>query len=166
LARSERLIEGLNNDEWYVNRYDRTHTLNVVGQYTLSAKWSFGANFAYITGVPYSIPSQKYIYEGIAYPQTLPGTRGNIRVPDYHRLDFSATKKNKKKLLHAGIDSSNPSKHFSFTFSDYYKSIYFINHPFNGGETLENGHNKPITSSTFTGILIVQSLSPPPRLRY
>jgi hypothetical protein len=102
LARSERLIEGLNNDEWYVNRYDRTHTLNVVGQYALSAKWSFGANFAYITGVPYSIPSQKYVFEGIAYPQTLPGTRGNIRVPDYHRLDFSATKKNKKALFGKG----------------------------------------------------------------
>jgi hypothetical protein len=78
----------------------------------------------------------------------------------------TATKKNKQKLLYAGIDSSNPSKHFPFTFSDYYKSIYFINHLINGGEPLENGHNKPITNSTFTGILIVQSLSPPPRLRY
>jgi len=78
----------------------------------------------------------------------------------------TATKKNKQKLLYAKIDTSNPANHFPFTFSDYYKSIYFINHPFNGGETLENGHNKPITNSTFTGILIVQSLSPPPRLRY
>jgi hypothetical protein len=102
LARSERLIEGLNNNDWYVNRYDRTHTFNLVGQYALSEKWSFGANFAYITGVPYSIPSQKYIYEGVAYPQTVPGTRGNIRVPDYHRLDVSATKKNKKALFGKG----------------------------------------------------------------
>jgi hypothetical protein len=78
----------------------------------------------------------------------------------------TATKKNKQKLLYAGIDSSKPVKHFPFTFSDYYKSIYFINHPFNGGETLENARNKPITSSPFTGILLVQSLSPPPRLRY
>jgi hypothetical protein len=102
LARSERLIEGLNNNDWYVNRFDRTHTLNMVGQYTLSSKWSFGANFAYITGVPYSIPSQKYIFEGVAYPQTEPGTRGNIRVPDYHRLDISATKKNKRALFGKG----------------------------------------------------------------
>jgi hypothetical protein len=77
----------------------------------------------------------------------------------------TATKKNKQKLLHARIDTSNSEKHISFTFSDYYKSIYFIFNPFNGGETLENGHNKPITSSTFTDILLVQSLSPPPRLR-
>lgn len=102
LARTERKITGLNNDQWYANRYDRTHTLNVVGQYSLSEKWSFGANFAYITGVPYTVPTQKYVFDGIAYPQTVPGTRGNIRVPDYHRLDISATKKNKKALFGKG----------------------------------------------------------------
>jgi hypothetical protein len=102
LARTERKIAGLNNDQWYANRYDRTHTLNVVGQYSLSEKWSFGANFAYITGVPYTVPTQKYVFDGIAYPQTVPGTRGNIRVPDYHRLDISATKKNKKALFGKG----------------------------------------------------------------
>lgn len=102
LARTERKITGLNNDQWYANRYDRTHTLNLVGQYSLSDKWSFGANFAYITGVPYTVPTQKYVFDGIAYPQTVPGTRGNIRVPDYHRLDISATKKNKKALFGKG----------------------------------------------------------------
>lgn len=78
----------------------------------------------------------------------------------------TATKKNKQKLLHTRIDTSNPVKHIPLTFSDYYKSIYFIFSPFSGGEMLENGHNKPITSSKFTDILLVQSLSPPPRLRY
>ena len=102
LARTERLIEGISNNDWYLNRYDRTHTLNLVGQYALSDKWSIGGNFAYITGVPYSIPSQKYVFDGIAYPQTLAGTRGNIRVPDYHRFDLSATKKNKKALFGKG----------------------------------------------------------------
>jgi hypothetical protein len=102
LARTERLIQGLNQDQWYASRYDRTHNLNVVAQYALTDKWSFGGNFALISGVPYSVPAQKYVYEGIAFPQTLPGTRGNIRVPAYHRLDFSATKKNKKGLFKKG----------------------------------------------------------------
>ena len=78
----------------------------------------------------------------------------------------TATKKNKQKLLYAGIDTSNNANHFPFTFSDYYKSIHFIFNPFNGVETPENGCNKPITRGTFTDILLVQSLSPPPRLRY
>lgn len=102
LARTERKIEGLNNDDWYPNRYDRTHTLNIIGQYQVSSKWSLGVNFSYITGVPYTIPVQKYSFEGISYPLTLPGTRGNIRVPDYHRMDVSATKKNKKGLFKKG----------------------------------------------------------------
>jgi hypothetical protein len=102
LARTERKIDNLNGNEWYANRYDRTHTLNVIGQYQLSAKWSFGLNFAYITGVPYTIPVQKFNFEGIAYPLTIAGTRGNVRVPDYHRMDVSATRKNKKALFNRG----------------------------------------------------------------
>jgi hypothetical protein len=102
LQKSERLIEPLNNSDWYPSRYDRTHTLNVVGQYELNKKWSFGANFAYVTGVPYSLPVQQFQIEGKAYPLTPVGTRGNLRVPDYNRLDISATKKNKKALFKKG----------------------------------------------------------------
>ena len=45
---------------------------------------------------------QKFDYDGIAYPLTPAGTRGNLRVPDYHRLDLSATRKNKKGLFKRG----------------------------------------------------------------
>lgn len=102
LQRSERKVEPLNNGDWYVSRYDRTHTLNVIAQYELNKKWSFGANFAYITGVPYTLPEQKFEIEGTAYPYIPVGTRGNLRVPAYHRLDISATKKNKKALFGKG----------------------------------------------------------------
>jgi hypothetical protein len=78
----------------------------------------------------------------------------------------TATKKNKHILLQAGIDSSNPENHLPYTFSDYYKSIYFIINLFNERNIPENVHNRPITWSIFTGILFVQSLSPPPRKRY
>lgn len=78
----------------------------------------------------------------------------------------TATKKNKHILLQAGIDSSNPENHLPLTFSDYYKSIYFIFNLFNVRNTPENAHNNPITRSLFTGILFVQTLSPHPRKRY
>jgi hypothetical protein len=102
LARTERKIEGLNNGDWFPNRYDRTHTVNVVAQYELTKKWSFGANFAYITGVPYSLSERQGYFENIAYGITTAGVRGNIRVPAYNRLDISATKKNKKALFGKG----------------------------------------------------------------
>ncbi|MBB6004996.1 TonB-dependent receptor [Arcicella rosea] len=102
LARTERLVEGLNNSDWYPNRYDRTHTLNVVAQYEVNKKWSFGANFAYISGVPYSLGKAQGYYEGLPIGITDNGVRGNVRVPSYHRLDISATKKNKKALFGKG----------------------------------------------------------------
>ncbi|MBP6385375.1 MAG: TonB-dependent receptor [Pseudarcicella sp.] len=102
LARTERKVEGLSNNNWYPNRYDRTHTLSLVGQYELDKKWSFGANFSYISGVPYSIAQQQFGYEGFNVGITSQGVRGNIRIPAYHRFDISATKKNKKALFGKG----------------------------------------------------------------
>jgi TonB dependent receptor/CarboxypepD_reg-like domain/TonB-dependent Receptor Plug Domain len=102
LGRTERKVEGLAQGQWYLSRYDRTHTLNLVAQYELNKKWSFGANFSYVTGVPYTLPEQKIVYSGGYLPIIPQGTRGNIRVPDYHRLDISATKKNKHALFGKG----------------------------------------------------------------
>ncbi|MDI9873592.1 MULTISPECIES: TonB-dependent receptor [Flectobacillus] len=102
LQRSEKKIDALNNGNWYFSRYDRTHTLNMLAQYEINKKWSFGANFAYITGVPYTLPEQQFVVEGQVYPYIPAGTRGNFRVPAYHRLDVSATKKNKKALFGKG----------------------------------------------------------------
>ncbi len=102
LARTERQVEGLNNGNWYPTRYDRTHTLNVVAQYELNKKWSFGANFAFISGVPYSLPVREGVVENFRYGITESGVRGNVRLPVYNRLDVSATKKNKKALFGKG----------------------------------------------------------------
>jgi hypothetical protein len=74
----------------------------MLAQYEINKKWSFGANFAYITGVPYTLPEQQFVVEGQVYPYIPAGTRGNFRVPAYHRLDVSATKKNKKALFGKG----------------------------------------------------------------
>lgn len=102
LQRSERQIAGLNKGEWYPNRYDRTNTVNLVAQYEFNKKWSFGSNFTYVTGVPYTLPEGKASYQGLPLSIINAGTRGNLRVPSYHRLDISATKKNKKALFGKG----------------------------------------------------------------
>ena len=102
LARTERQVESLNGGNWYPTRYDRTHTLNVVSQYELNKKWSFGANVALISGVPYSLAPQQGTYENFTYGITGAGVRGNVRLPLYNRLDISATKKNKKALFGKG----------------------------------------------------------------
>lgn len=94
LSRSERKIEGINNDEWYAARQDRTHDLSVVGIYQLNDRWSFSALFVYNTGNAVTFPSGKYMVGG--QTQFYYTERNGYRMPAYHRVDVSATWEGKK----------------------------------------------------------------------
>ena len=91
LAKSERQVEGINRGKWYPTRFDRSHNLSVVGSYDLTKKWSFSANFIYSSGTPGTFPTNRYEIQGIVVPHNVEGARNNFRIPDYHRLDISAT---------------------------------------------------------------------------
>jgi hypothetical protein len=96
LSRTERLIEGINEDRWYFNRYDRPHNLNVVSTYELSQRWSVSANFVYASGTPATFPTNRIIVNGWAVPHNFENRRANYRVPAFHRLDLAATLEGKK----------------------------------------------------------------------
>lgn len=91
LAKSERKVNGINRGEWYPTRFDRLNNLSVVAAYELSEKWSFSANFVYSTGTPATFPTNRYEIQGIVVPHNVDQSRNNFRIPDYHRLDISAT---------------------------------------------------------------------------
>lgn len=89
LSRSERKIDGINNNNWYAARQDRTHDLSVISMYKLNERWSLSALFVYNTGNAVTFPSGKYEIEGSTvfyYTE-----RNGYRMPAYHRLDFGAT---------------------------------------------------------------------------
>jgi hypothetical protein len=95
LARTERKIDGINNNNWYVSRQDRTHDIAVVGIYQLNPKWNFSATWIYQTGLAATFPSGKYIVNNqVRYFYT---ERNGYRVPATHRLDVSATWQLKKR---------------------------------------------------------------------
>ncbi|TRX52407.1 TonB-dependent receptor [Fulvivirga sp. M361] len=99
-SRTERKIPGVNIDQPFLANYDRRHNFNIVGTYEYNDKWVFGANFTYTTGRPITLPSGKYEFEG--YQVDLISERNGFQLPDYHRLDLSATltpRKNKGKKL-------------------------------------------------------------------
>ncbi|MBC8082695.1 MAG: TonB-dependent receptor [Hymenobacter sp.] len=96
LSRSERQINGLNNNAWYVNKYDKTHYLTVVGIYEYNPRWSFSTNFSYSTGVATTFPDSRYEHQGLVVPNVNGDVRNNFRVPAYHRLDLSATLQQKR----------------------------------------------------------------------
>ncbi|MBC8032741.1 MAG: TonB-dependent receptor [Chitinophagaceae bacterium] len=95
LSKTERKINGINNNEWYNARQDRTHDVAIVASYALNKKWTFSANWIYYTGDAVTFPSGKYrVDEQVVYYYT---ERNGYRYPSYHRLDLGATLQLKKK---------------------------------------------------------------------
>jgi TonB dependent receptor/CarboxypepD_reg-like domain/TonB-dependent Receptor Plug Domain len=95
LSKTERKIDGINNNEWYNARQDRTHDISVVGSYQLNKKWSLSGVFVYNTGNAVTFPTGKYSLNGNTIYQY--GSRNADRMPANHRLDISATYDFKKK---------------------------------------------------------------------
>ncbi|MGK7388927.1 MAG: TonB-dependent receptor [Candidatus Cyclobacteriaceae bacterium M2_1C_046] len=100
LSKAMRQIPGVNNSEPFVANYDRRHAFSLTGTYDYSERWTFGMNFTYSTGRPITIPAGSYIYNN--YNVNYITERNGYRLPDYHRIDLSATLtplKNKERKI-------------------------------------------------------------------
>jgi len=101
LSRTERLVDGqftgeqINNGDWFASNYDKTHDLSIVANYQINQKWDIGMVWVFQTGRPITYPSARGEYEGIVFP--VYDNRNGARVPNYHRLDFSANYTKEKK---------------------------------------------------------------------
>jgi hypothetical protein len=95
LSKTERKIEGINQNKWYNAKQDRTHDISLVGIYALNSKWSVSAVFVYNTGDAVTFPTGKYMLQGQTIYQY--ASRNANRMPANHRLDISVTYDKKKK---------------------------------------------------------------------
>ncbi|WP_224482571.1 TonB-dependent receptor [Robertkochia aurantiaca] len=82
---------GINNGEWYLTPFDKTHDIAVYGNYELNKRWSFNANFIFQTGQPTNYPEGQFEFQGVTVPYF--GARNSQRLPSYHRLDIAAVLK-------------------------------------------------------------------------
>lgn len=99
LSKTERKIDGINNNEWYNARLDKTHDLSVVATYAWNKKWTLSGLFVYSTGNAVTFPSGKYELNGQTVFQY--SNRNADRMPAYHRMDLSVTyEPNKMKRFH------------------------------------------------------------------
>ena len=99
LSKAEREVPGVNLNRKFKANYDRRHNLNFVATYDYNDKWSFGTNFTYGSGRPTTVPSGSYEY-GDGYIADIYSERNGYQLPDFHRLDLSATltpRKNKDR---------------------------------------------------------------------
>lgn len=89
ISRTERRFDEISDGSYFPSKQDRTHDVSVVGIYKASSRWTFSGTFVYNTGNAITFPSGKYQLDGktvFYYTE-----RNGYRMPDYHRLDISAT---------------------------------------------------------------------------
>ncbi len=132
IGKTELKVEGINNDEWYPTRFDQLHNLKIAGFYDLNARWTFSANFTFLSGTPTTFPTSRYNIQEYLVPYIGSEGRNNIRIPDYHRLDISAILHGKKYKKNGDLRKNED--YWVFGVYNLYArrnpfSIYFSNGP-------------------------------------
>ncbi len=86
-SQNEKLVDRINNNEWYPSDFDRPHVFNGTVNFEGDPynTWSF--NFTAQTGRPYTVANSVFQLEDLNVPIFL--ERNNARLRPYHRLDFS-----------------------------------------------------------------------------
>ncbi len=115
---TNRTFDFLNGGKSFPYTYDRRHDISLVGNYQWNDKWSFNGTWVFYSGNYATIPTLNHInpnfqfddkYAWLQFPNEEsavfaidlknPGIndvsdkRNNYKLPDYHRLDLSATMK-------------------------------------------------------------------------
>jgi hypothetical protein len=136
LSRTEKLIDGINDNNWYPAKQDATHDISIVGIFDLNNKWSLSATWVYNTGNAVTFPSGKYEIDGkVEFYYT---ERNGYRMPAYHRLDIGATWNIKK------TDKFESSLNFSLYNAYGRKTAYAIDF-----EEDENDPSRTVAVKTY-----------------
>jgi len=146
LSWTYRKFDNINFGKEYPYRYDRRHDISLVGTYKFNEKWSLNGSWVFYTGNAVTVPTYAYSAPGFDNdfhswssfpdPNSTTGSiiatsgviensesRNNYRLPDYHRLDVTATRKVQKK---------KSKRELSFGLTNAYNkmnpSFYYVSH--------------------------------------
>lgn len=122
LSWTNRTFENINFGKPYPYKYDRRHDISIVGRYQFNQTWSMNASWVFNSGNYVSLSTANHItanyngdvnYGWFEFPasgivgfnisatnpglNTNPPSRNNYKLPDYHRLDISASRKKTTK---------------------------------------------------------------------
>jgi len=95
LSRTEKKINGINDNNAYLAGHDKPHDVSVVLNYNPSKRIAVGATWVYSTGSAVTFPVGKMQVGNKFVP--IFSERNGYRMPDYHRMDVSLTLKSKEK---------------------------------------------------------------------
>lgn len=89
LGWTRRQFDGINAGEPYFAQNDRRHDLSLAVMYKHNERWSFSALFLYATGSRLNLPVSWYVINNMIVWEYK--KYNSFQLPDYHRLDVSAT---------------------------------------------------------------------------
>lgn len=146
LSKTLSQTDEINNGNAYAPYYDRPNDVAISLHYQTKKRWAFSSCFYYSTGSPITTPTSFYYYQGTQLP--IYAEKNNERLPDYHRLDVSASVRLNK-------DPEKKYKH-SLTFSIY--NVYNHKNPFT--TTFNKIENADGTFSVSMNVLTEPNLIP------
>ncbi|MFH1850725.1 MAG: TonB-dependent receptor [Candidatus Neomarinimicrobiota bacterium] len=129
LGRVDQTFPNLNDGEPFPASHDRRHELKAVGTYKLG-KWNLAATWMFSTGNAYTAPESQYFLEmldGSDLSYIHVGEKNAYRLPDYHRLDLSASRKfesyssslGRPVIWDVGVSIYNLYNHDNVSYRDY-----------------------------------------------
>jgi ferric enterobactin receptor len=113
------------SSEPYPASHDSSHEVKIVDSYRLKG-FTFSGNWVYATGKPYTEPTgsdEVTMDNGRTMYVPIFGTKNGIRLPDYHRLDLSASYefvKRENQQARMGVSVFNVYKHKNVWRRDYH----------------------------------------------
>ena len=127
LGRTELKVGGINRGGWYPTRYDQLHNVKIAAFYDINERWSMSTDFVWVSGTPTTFPTSRFVVQDILIPYNSSGSRNNVRLPAYHRLDVSFRLEGKK--VRRGKERKN-TDYWVFSLYNVYArknpfSIYF-----------------------------------------
>ena len=126
---NENLLDNPSQARFYPPKFDRTHDLNITTSYPLSTRWTVSAVFSYATGQAFTEPLGRAQISGIPWDTSVRNvfTVGNLnasRLPSYHRLDFSFSRKG------TFFDIADAEWQFQIINAYSRRNIWFYNYDF------------------------------------
>ena len=130
--------EQVNNGSYFPSNFDKPHDVSFVGNYKLTRRVSFSANFSYQTGRPVTIPVGNFVIDNTEL--IVFSDRNEFRIPDYYRLDLGINLEGNHKLKKLA--------HSFWTLSVY--NVLGRNNPYSVFFVAEDGDVKAYQTSIFS----------------
>ena len=115
--------ENVNDGKYYPANYDKPHSVNLIGNYQFSHRYSISLNAIYSTGRPITLAEGIYNYAGSQ--RLFFSQRNEFRIPDYFRTDLSVNIDGNHRLKQK-IHNSWSFGVYNLTFRKNAYSVFFV----------------------------------------